>query len=226
MVSRVSNHVLFYRTSYKLSEQQLTLPKGVYVLPPGEPTPVQLFVALHPDSWDTDSYVAARANSLQAVTTQGLQLPYAPADDADSAAATAAPFSTSSSQPAGPASAAATSGGSTSFAAFARAAVAASELQDGQQPLHHSPMPLGQHQQQEAMAAAAKQLLWSPAAASSWAQGFGPDSQLLGPFEACAKIQVGAREGMCRISKVQHKGALKGIWHASRHTVVLYERVS
>lgn len=57
--------VQFYRTSYKLSEQQLTLPRGLYGLRPGASLEVQLYVAVHPQDWDGDAYVAQRAARLQ-----------------------------------------------------------------------------------------------------------------------------------------------------------------
>lgn len=57
--------VQFYRTFYKLSEQQLTLPRGLYGLRPGASLAVQLYVALHSQDWDGDAYVAQRAARLR-----------------------------------------------------------------------------------------------------------------------------------------------------------------
>jgi hypothetical protein len=57
--------VQFYRTSYKLSEQQIALPKGLYCMRPGTSLAVQLYVAVHPQDWDGDAYVAQRAARLQ-----------------------------------------------------------------------------------------------------------------------------------------------------------------
>jgi hypothetical protein len=116
------------------------------------------------------------------------------------------------------------------------AAAAAASQKQQQSPeigsdLPTSPEPCQQQQQQQqdlalpAAAADAQELLWSAAAAESWAQGFAPDSTLLGPFEALAKAQAGTREGMCRIGRVQHGGELKGIWQTPGHKVVLHEKV-
>lgn len=119
------------------------------------------------------------------------------------------------------------------LAAVAAAAVAAaSELEMGEVPaqLSSAPDQEQQQQQQDLVASAAAQadaqeLLWSAAAAAVWAQGFTAESILLGPFQAVAKAQSGPREGMCRISRVQHGGQLKGIWHNTNHRAVLYEKV-
>lgn len=64
------SQVVFYRTSYKLSEQQVSLPRGIYTLPAGDHLPVQLYVAVHPQGWDSDQYVAERAASLAHLGTQ------------------------------------------------------------------------------------------------------------------------------------------------------------
>lgn len=123
---------------------------------------------------------------------------------------------------------AAASPSTTGLAALAAAAVTASKLQTAEHLLQHSPNPEPEQQQQhtlEALAAGAQQLLWSADAPESWAQGFGEGSQLLGPFPAVAKAQSGPREGMARITRVQHGGRLKGIWHSSSFKAVLYEKV-
>jgi hypothetical protein len=42
----------------------VTLPRGIYSLPPGNSLAVQLYVAVHPQDWDCDQYVADRAASV------------------------------------------------------------------------------------------------------------------------------------------------------------------
>lgn len=70
----ISPQMQFYRTSYKLSQQQVTLPRGIYSLPPRANLPVQLYVAVHPQDWNCDQYVADRAASLAVLNPQvGLQ---------------------------------------------------------------------------------------------------------------------------------------------------------
>lgn len=225
----IHSQLMFYRTSHKLSEQQLTLPRGIYVLPPGESLTVQLYFAVHPVDWDSDQYVSARAATAQALAMQEdtQEIPAAASPDAAAApaqaAGDAAPDScsedTSSQQ--GSCSPCACSdtmqpscSHDTAGLACLAGAAAAAELLDAQLLVRHTPEP---QQPQD--------LLWSEEAAASWAEGFAPGSTLLGPFPALAKANMGPREGLCRLSKVQHNGQLKGIWHTKNHRVVLYEKV-
>jgi len=226
----IHSQLMFYRTSYKLSEQQLTLPRGIYVLQPGESLAVQLYFAVHPVDWDSDQYVSARAATAQALATQDTQdVPTAASPDAAApapGAGDAAPDSCSERTPSqqgscSPCSDTMQPSCSHDTAGLAGAA-AASELLDAQLLARHTPEP---QQLEDVLQQQPQDLLWSEEAAASWAEGFAPGSTLLGPFPALAKANMGGREGLCRLSKVQHNGQLKGIWHTKNHRVVLYEKV-
>jgi hypothetical protein len=278
------SHVLFYRTSYKLSAQQVTLPRGIYPLAPGDSLGIQLYIAVHPQDWDSALYVTERTTSLRDARTAveakahadttGTGLSVAqdgkestcvqPGNSSSSgvdACSGGSPQQGSCSPP--PHSSSSNSSSSSQAPGTlqlgsltapvpadplqrpqeslppadpppAAAAAAAAELPLADLALHHSPKPRcpplqtpskTQARAQQPQSSSAAAAAAASAAQGFGAQGYGVTSTLLGPFKALVKVQTGPKEGMCRLSKVQHAGQLKGIWHRPNHTVLLYEKV-
>jgi hypothetical protein len=236
-------HVLFYRTSCNLSAQQVTLPRGIFPLAPGDSLAIQLYIAVHPQDWDSAQYVTDRTANLQdasvtsntVVATAGAEAPgtglavsgacresthtqpnsNSSSSDVD-ACRGGSPQQGSCSPPPHSSSNSSSEGDGSSSSSTSTTPQLGS-------PIAALPADLLQRPQETLASANLSAAAAAAAAAMGW--GFGTSSTLLGPFKALVKVQTGPKEGTCRLSKVQHAGQLKGIWHRPNHTLLLYEKV-